>query len=122
MKHDMKLWKEYSEGEQQRLIQLMEDMIPYYERIAVYDVDREFIRANRERCMGIALAARKLVTEDSSVSPGDAIFSDELFGTLVTAAWQNVFDGGDRAFFNSHLQQAAECFRMGIMMADLPEV
>lgn len=32
MKHDMKLWKEYSEGEQQRLIQLMDDMIPYYER------------------------------------------------------------------------------------------
>lgn len=118
----MKTWKECSEAEKQRLIQLMDDMIPYYERIAVYNVDRDFIRTNREHCMSIALAARKLVTEHTDMKPEEAIFSDQLFSTLVSEAWQNVFDPNEKVFFNTHLQQAAECFRMGIMMADLPEV
>lgn len=118
----MKLWNECTEDERKRLIQLMDDMIPYYGRIAVYDVDKDFIRTNRERCMSIALAARKLTTDNKDVKPEDAIFSDDLFGKLVTDAWQQAFSNEDKLFFNANLQHAAECFRMGIMMADLPLV
>lgn len=118
----MKLWNECTEDERKRLIQLMDDMIPYYERIAVYDVDKDFIRTNREQCMSIALAARKLTTDAADIKPEDAIFSDDLFGKLVTEAWQQVFSNENKLFFNANLQNAAECFRMGIMMADLPLV
>lgn len=118
----MKLWKECTEDEHKRLIQLMDDMIPYYERIAVYNVDKDFIRANREQCMSIALTARKLTTDHKEAKPGDAIFSDDLFGKLVSEAWEKVFSNEDKAFFSANLQNAAECFRMGIMMADLPQV
>ena len=118
----MKLWKDCTEDEQKRLIQLLDDMIPYYERIAVYNVDKEFVRANREQCMSIALTARKLTTEHQEIKPEEAIFSDDLFGKLVSEAWGNVFSNEDKLFFNTHLQNAAECFRMGIMMADLPQI
>lgn len=118
----MKLWNECTEAEQKRLIQLMDDMIPYYERIAVYDVDKDFVRANREQCMSIALTARKLVAEHSDIKPEDAIFTDDLFARLVGEAWQQVFSDKDKLFFNANLQNAAECFRMGIMMADLPQI
>lgn len=118
----MKLWKECNEAERNCLIQLMDDMIPYYERIAVYDVDKEFVRANREQCMSIALTARKLTFDHSDIKPEDAIFSDQLFGQLVSEAWEHVFSTEDKLFFNANLQNAAECFRMGIMMADLPEM
>lgn len=118
----MKLWTECNEAEQKRLVQLMEDMIPYYERIAVYDVDKEFIRANRERCMSIALTARKLTADHNEIKPEDAIFTDDLFGKLVTEAWEKLFSTEDKVFFNANLQNAAECFRMGIMMADLPQM
>lgn len=43
----MELWKDYSDVDQKRLPQLLEDMIPYYERIAVYSVDKEFVRNNK---------------------------------------------------------------------------
>lgn len=118
----MKLWKECTVAEQKRLIQLMDDMIPYYERIAVYNVDKEFVRANREQCMTIALVARKLTTDHNDIKPEEAIFSDDLFGQLVTEAWQKLFTTEDKLFFNANLQNAAECFRMGIMMADLPSM
>lgn len=118
----MKLWKECTLDEQQRLIQLVDDMIPYYERIAVYNVDKEFVRANREQCMSIALTARKLMTEHQEIKPEEAIFSDDLFGKLVSEAWEKVFSNEDKLFFDAHLQNAAECFRMGIMMADLPQI
>lgn len=118
----MKLWKECTADEQKRLIQLMDDMLPYYERIAVYNVDKEFVRTNREQCMSIALTARKLTTEHQEIKPEEAIFSDDLFGKLVSEAWEKVFSNEDKIFFNTHLQNAAECFRMGIMMADLPQI
>ena len=118
----MKHWKECTAAEQQKLIQLMDDMIPYYERIAVYNVDKEFVRANREQCMSIALTARKLTTEHQEIKPEEAIFSDDLFSRLVSEAWEKVFSNEDKIFFNTHLQNAAECFRMGIMMADLPQI
>lgn len=118
----MKLWEECTGEEQKRLMQLMDDMIPYYERIAVYNVDKAFIRANREQCMIIALVARKLTTEHKEIKPEDAIFSDELFGKLISEAWEKVFTNEDKIFFNTNLQNAAECFRMGIMMADLPQM
>lgn len=118
----MKIWKECTADEQKKLIQLMDDMIPYYERIAVYNVDKEFLRANREQCMSIALTARKLMTEHQEIKPEEAIFSDDLFGKLVSEAWKKVFSNEDKLFFNAHLQNAAECFRMGIMMADLPQI
>lgn len=118
----MKIWKECTADEQKKLIQLMDDMIPYYERIAVYNVDKEFVRANREQCMSIALTARKLMTEHQEIKPEEAIFSDDLFGKLVSEAWEKVFSNEDKLFFNAHLQNAAECFRMGIMMADLPQI
>lgn len=118
----MKLWKDCTADERKRLIQLMDDMIPYYERIAVYNVDKEFVRANREQCMSIALTARKLTTEHQEIKPEEAIFSDDIFGKLVGEAWEKVFSNEDRLFFNTHLQNAAECFRMGIMMADLPQI
>ena len=118
----MKLWKECTEGEQKKLIQLLDDMIPYYERIAVYNVDKEFLRANRAQCMSIALTARKLTSDHSEIKPEEAIFSDVLFGKLVSEAWEEVFSNEDKLFFNANLQNAAECFRMGIMMADLPQI
>lgn len=118
----MKLWKECTDAEQKRLIQLMDDMIPYYERIAVYDVDKAFIRANREQCMSIALTARRLTADHKEIKPEEAIFSDDLFGQLVSEAWREVFADEDKIFFNANLQNAAECFRMGIMMADLPQI
>lgn len=118
----MKLWKDCTADERKRLIQLMDDMIPYYERIAVYNVDKEFVRANREQCMSIALTARKLTTEHQEIKPEEAIFSDDFFGKLVSEAWEKVFSNEDKLFFNTHLQNAAECFRMGIMMADLPQI
>lgn len=117
----MKNWTECTEAERKQLIQLMDDMIPYYNRIAVYDVDKEFICSHREQCMRIALAARLLTTKHSDLKPEEAIFSDEMFGRLVTEAWQQQFTDEDKSFFNANLQQAAECFRMGIMMADLPD-
>lgn len=118
----MKIWKECTADEQKKLIQLMDDMIPYYERIAVYNVDKEFLRANREQCMSIVLTARKLMTEHQEIKPEEAIFSDDLFGKLVSEAWEKVFSNEDKLFFDAHLQNAAECFRMGIMMADLPQI
>ena len=118
----MKTWNECSSDEQQKLIQLMDDMIPYYERIAVYNVDKDFIRDHREPCMRIALSARKLTTDHHEVKPEEAIFSDQIFGQLVSEAWQHLFTPEDKLFFNANLQHAAECFRMGIMMADLPEM
>lgn len=118
----MKLWKECNEAERKRLIQLMDDMIPYYERIAVYNIDRTFVKENREPCMSIALTARKLTTDHGEIKPEEAIFSDDLFAKLVAEAWQHVFTDEDKLFFNANLQNAAECFRMGIMMADLPAV
>lgn len=118
----MKLWKECTQDERNRLVQLMDDMTPYYERIAVYDVDKEFVRANREQCMSIALTARRLASDHPDIKPEDAIFSDELFTKLVGEAWQQLFTDDDKCFFNAHLQNAAECFRMGIMMADLPQI
>lgn len=118
----MKLWKECTEDERKRLIQLMDDMIPYYERIAIYNVDKDFVHANREQCMSIALTARKLTTDHQEIKPEEAIFSDEIFGRLVGEAWEKVFSNEDKLFFNANLQNAAECFRMGIMMADLPQM
>lgn len=118
----MKLWKECTESEKNNLIQLMDDMIPYYERIAVYNVDREFVRKNRNQCMSIALAARKLTYNHTDIKPEEAIFSDDIFGKLITEAWEQLFTIEDKIFFNANLQNAAECFRMGIMMADLPEI
>lgn len=118
----MKLWKECSAAEQKQLIQLMDDMIPYYNRIAVYNVDKAFVQAHREQCMSIALTARKLVSDHNELKPEDVIFSDELFGNLVSEAWERLFSVEDKCFFNENLQHAAECFRMGIMMADLPQM
>lgn len=118
----MKLWKDCTEDEQQRLIQLMDDMIPYYERISVYDVDKDFVRSHRSHCMSIALAARKLTADHHDFKPEEAIFSDQLFGQLITEAWETIFTDEDKLFLNANLQQAAECFRMGIMMADLPQM
>lgn len=118
----MKLWKDYSDVEQKQLIQLLDDMIPYYERIAVYNVDKEFVRSNRNACMSIVLAARDIVTTHTDIKPEEAIFSDDLFGKLIAQAWEQIFSVDDKIFFNSNLQNAAECFRMGIMMADLPQM
>lgn len=103
-------------------MQLLDDMIPYYGRISVYDVDRDFIQVHKEQCMRLALAARKVTTLHTEMTPEQAIFSDQLFGQLVAEAWQQEFDQADREFFNAHLQECAECFRMGIMMADLPQM
>lgn len=118
----MKLWHECSEAEQTQLTQLLDDMMPYYNKIAVYTADKDWIRSHRERCMSIALSARKLTAAHQDMTPEEAIFSDQLFGQLVTEAWQSVFTDEDKLFFNANLQQAAECFRMGIMMADLPQM
>ena len=115
----IKLWDECSDLEQKQLMQLFDDMTPYYNRIAVYDVDKAFVSEHKVPCVRVALAARK-VTLAAELKPEEAIFSDDLFAQLVTQAWQTAFSPEDRSFFNANLQNAAECFRMGIMMADLP--
>lgn len=120
-KNNAKLWDECQDDEKKQLMQLFDDMIPYYRRIAVYDVDKEFVAAHKEQCLRLALAARRVTLQTTDVTPEQVIFSDELFGRIVTKAWQDAFSDVDRLFFNAHLQQAAEAFRMGIMMADLPQ-
>lgn len=118
----IKLWDECSEKELRQLSQLFDDMMPYYQRIAVYNIDKEFVAGHKTQCVRLALAARKVTLESEDVKPEEAIFSDEMFSKLITSAWKECFSDDDRVFFNTNLQQAAECFRMGIMMADLPQM
>ena len=61
-------------------------------------------------------------THAATVKPEDAIFSDELFQSYVSEAWIKLMDDEDKLFHNAHLTEAAECFRMGFMLADLPEM
>ena len=102
--------------------QLFDDMLPYYSRIAVYDPDKAFISNHKEQCLRIVLAGKEAILAHCDIKPEDAIFSDELFSSLISYAWQNLFNETDRLFLNQNLRQAAECFRMGFMMADLPEM
>lgn len=107
-------------GRKQQM-QLFDDVLPYYSRIAVYDPDKEFINANKVQCLRLALAGKQVMLSHKEVTPEQAIFSDELFSAFIAEAWSNCLSDEDKRFLNDHLQEAAECFRMGFMMADLPE-
>lgn len=109
-------------GQRIRLTQLFDDILPYYSRIAIYDPDRDFIRDHKEACLRIALAGMQTMQSHPDVKPEDAIFSDDLFSAYIAEAWTHCLTDADRHFLNDHLQHAAECFRMGFMMADLPEM
>lgn len=102
--------------------QLFQDMIPYYGRISVYDMDKTFIVEHLEQSLRMALAGKQVILSHPDIKPEDAIFSDEAFAKLVQEAWNSVFSDEDKHFLNDNLQKAAECFRMGFMMADLPEL
>lgn len=102
--------------------QLFQDMIPYYGRISVYNMDKAFIEEHMDKCLRMALAGKQVILNHPSITPEDAIFSSEIFAQLIQEAWGNAFSTEDKHFLNDNLQNAAECFRMGFMMADLPEV
>lgn len=116
----MKLYDQCSDTERQRLQQLMDDMLPYYRRIAVYDIDKAFLSDHREESLRIALASRQVMASHTDMKPEEALFSDDQFAQLVGEAWQTTFSDADRLFFNAYLQHAAECFRLGMMMSELP--
>ena len=116
-------WALLSDSQRQQQRQLLMDMLPYYQKIAVYDPDKVFIEANMESCLRIALAGKAVMKQHAAdVKPEDAIFSDELFRAYIGEAWTSFFDREDQLFLNAHLTEAAECFRMGFMLADLPEM
>jgi len=118
----MNLWDNLSEEKKAENKQFLQEMIPYYDRIAVYDIDREFINANLEQCLRIALAGKQIMLKHTEITPEEAIFSDSHFQAMIREAWNEVFSNDDKLFLNDNLQHAAECFRMGFMMADLPEL
>lgn len=118
----MNIFDTLSEEARKQQMQLFDDVLPYYSRIAVYDPDKAFIAANKEQCLRLALAGKQVMLAHSDVKPEEAIFSDELFSAYIAEAWSNYFSDADKLFLNNHLQEAAECFRMGFMMADLPEI
>lgn len=119
---NMNPWDQLSEEKRKQTQQLLEDMLPYYGRIAVYDVDKQFITEHMEQCLRLALAGKETILTHKDLTPEAAIFSDEHFSQLLQEAWASVLSNEDKHFLNDHLQQAAECFRMGFMMADLPEM
>lgn len=118
----MNHWDNLSEEKKAEHRQLLQDMIPYYDRIAVYSLDKEFINANLEPCLRLALAGKQVMLNHTELTPEEAIFSDTHFQMLIAEAWNNEFSQEDKLFLNDNLQKAAECFRMGFMMADLPEI
>ena len=116
-------WTTLSEPQQKQQRQLLMDMLPYYQKISVYDADKTFIEANLVACLRIAMAGKAIMKQHSTtVKPEDAIFSDKLFQTYFSEAWNTLMDDEDKLFLNAHLTEAAECFRMGFMLADLPEM
>lgn len=121
-KNEMIPYDNLNEAGRAQQMQLFDDMLPYYSRIAVYDPDKEFINANKVQCLRLALAGKHVMLSHKEVTPEQAIFSDELFSTFIAEAWSSCMSDDDKRFLNDHLQEAAECFRMGFMMADLPEV
>jgi len=117
----MNHWDNLSEEKKAEHRQLLQDMIPYYDRIAVYSIDKEFINANLEQCLRVAIAGKQVMLKHTELTPEEAIFSDTHFQALIGEAWNEEFSHEDKLFLNNNLQKAAECFRMGFMMADLPE-
>lgn len=117
-----KPWNEYSAAEKKQLMQLLTDMMPFYERVSVYNVDKEFFKSHRISCLRMALAARCVVERHTDVKPEEIFYSDDLFRQMIGEAWQLYFAPEDRSFFQENLQNAAEFFRMGVMMADLPQM
>jgi len=105
-----------------QMSQLFDDVLPYYSRIAVYDPDKTFISANKVQCLRLALTGKEVMLSHADVKPVEAIFSDQLFSEYIAEAWAKYLADEDKLFLNNHLQEAAECFRMGFMMADLPEM
>lgn len=118
----MNPWDTLTNEKREQTRQLFIDMLPYYGRISVYELDKVFINANIESCLRIALAGKQVMLAHTELTPEEAIFSDDHFSALLQEAWREAMDEGDKRFLNSHLQEAAECFRMGFMMADLPEM
>ncbi|MBP5680811.1 MAG: hypothetical protein J6X31_07160 [Bacteroidales bacterium] len=110
-----------TEAEWTRLSQLFDDVLPYYTRIAVGIPDKEFIRQNHDACVRMALAGKQTVLACADIKPEDAIFSDPQFAQCIEYAWKNIFSDEDKHFLNDNLKKAAECFRVGFMLADLPE-
>ena len=104
-----------------RLSQLFDDVLPYYSRIAVTVPDKEFVQSHHDACVRMALAGKQAILEQSDVKPEEAIFSDPQFAQCIEYAWKNIFTDDDKKFLNDNLQKAAECFRVGFMLADLPE-
>jgi len=111
-----------TKGELAKQCQLFQDLIPYYGRISVYDMDKAFIEEHLEQSLRMALAGKQVILDHPDIKPEDAICSDEAFAQLIQEAWNTIFSDEDRHFLNDNLQKAAECFRMGFMMADLPEM
>lgn len=118
----MKNYDTMSTEELAQQSQLFQDLIPYYGRISVYDMDRSFIESHLDQCLRMALAGKTVILSHPDILPENAIFSDEIFSQLIQEAWNAVFSTEDKVFLNENLQKAAECFRMGFMMADLPEM
>lgn len=118
----MNSYDSMTQEELARQRQLFQDMIPYYGRISVYDMDKSFIDGHLEQCLRMALAGKQAIQTHPDLKPENAIFSDESFSMLIQEAWSNIFTEEDKHFLNDNLQNAAECFRMGFMMADLPEL
>lgn len=115
-------WTLLNESQKKQQRQLLMDMLPYYQKIAVYDADKSFIQEHLEACIRIAHAGECVMKNHPDVKPEEAIFSDDLFRTYVSEAWNSCFDDEDKIFLNEYLAEAAECFRMGFMMADLPQI
>ena len=111
-----------SEENQARQRQLFKDIIPYYGKISVYDMEKAFINGHEEQCLRMAMAGKQVMLSHPDIKPEDAIFSDAHFSRMIQEAWADVFTDDDKHFLNDNLQNAAECFRMGFMMADLPEL
>ncbi|MCR5394247.1 MAG: hypothetical protein K6E86_02500 [Bacteroidales bacterium] len=108
--------------ERVRVAKLFDDVLPFYTRIAVGVPDKGFISAHHESCVRMALAGKQAVLSLGDVKPEDAIYSDEHFARCIEYAWQHSLTELDKVFLNEHLQHAAECFRIGFMLADLPEL
>ena len=118
----MSAFDNLSPEERARMSQLFDDIQPYYARIAVTLPDKSFIAEHHDQCLRMALAGKEAILAHKDMKPEEAIYSDDLFAHCIEYAWHNVFTESDQQFLNTYLKPAAECFRMGFMLADLPEI
>ena len=110
------------ENERGKMSQLFDDVLPFYTRIAVQVPNKEFIQSHKEACVRLALAGKVTILSLEKISAEEAISSDDIFAQCIQYAWDNLLTDSDKLFLNDHLTDAAECFRMGFMWADLPDM